>query len=106
MLKPVCPIISGNPKYFGLTQIEWALALFVFFFLSLVPAPGSYVGYGIWAIGIVLYPKLSKRVEENFIMVIIESMKIPSTLLGQFKRAVPPFNSPTGFGKKDENDKP
>jgi hypothetical protein len=100
MAKPVCPIISGNPAYFGLTQMEWAVALFAGFFICLIPAPLSHIGYGIWAAGIIIYPKISKRFEENFIMVLVESLQIPSTMLGQFKRAVPPFKPPCTINKK------
>ena len=35
-------------------------------------------------------------------MVVLESFKIPSTMLGQFKRAVPPINPDAGFEKKDQ----
>jgi hypothetical protein len=94
--KPVCPIVSGNPKYLGLTQIEWALALFIFLFISFVPPPYSYFGYGVWVIGIIVYPKIAQRYEENFIMVLVESFKIPSTLIGQFKRAIPPYKIQSG----------
>jgi hypothetical protein len=101
MSKPVCPIISGNPKYFGLTQIEWALALFIFLFISFISAPFCFIGYALWVVGVLLYPSIAKKFEENFIMVLIESAKIPSTMLGQFKRAVPPLNTPTEITKKD-----
>lgn len=95
MPKTVCPIISGNPRYFGLTQIEWAISLFVFFFINLLPSPFSYLGWVLWAAGVIVYPKVSKKFEENFIAVLLESLRIPSTLIGQFRRAIPPYN-PTG----------
>jgi hypothetical protein len=94
--KPVCPIISGNTKYLGLTQIEWALALFVFLFITFVPTPYSYVGYGVWVLGIFIYPKIAQRYEENFIMVLVEALKIHSTLIGQFRRAIPPYRIQSG----------
>jgi hypothetical protein len=90
MGKTVCPIISGNPRYFGLTQIEWAISLFIFFFINLLPSPFRYIGFVIWLAGIIAYPKISKKFEENFIAVLLESLRIPSTLIGQFRRAVPP----------------
>ncbi|MBN1292377.1 MAG: hypothetical protein JXB48_11105 [Candidatus Latescibacteria bacterium] len=92
MGKSVCPIISGNPRYFGLTQIEWAISLFVFFFINLVPFPFRYVGYALWVVGVIIYPKISKMFEENFAAVLIESCRIPSTLIGHFRRAVPPLD--------------
>lgn len=100
--KQVCPIVSGNTKYLGLTQIEWALALFVFLFITFVPTPYSYAGYVVWALGIFIYPKIAQRYEENFVMVLVESLKIPSTLIGQFRRAIPPYRTQSGslIGKK------
>ena len=95
MGKNVCPVISGNPRYFGLTQIEWAISLFVFFFINLVPFPFRFVGYAFWIIGVSIYPKIAKKFEENFIAVLIESCKIPSTIIGHFHRAVPPMNHET-----------
>lgn len=92
MGKTVCPIISGNPRYFGLTQIEWAISLFAFFFITIVPPPVRYVGYFLWVVGIIVYPKIARKFEENFLAVLLESSRIPSTLVGRFRRAVPPFN--------------
>jgi len=91
MPKIVCPIISGNPRYFGLTQIEWALSLFVFFFINILPSPFRYFGYAAWVAGVIAYPKISKKFEENFVAVLLESIRIPSTLIGQFRRAIPPY---------------
>jgi hypothetical protein len=88
--KTVCPIISGNPRYFGLTQMEWAMALFLFFLITLIPVPVRYIGYFIWVVGVIIYPKMSKKFEENFLAVLLESMKIPSTLIGHIRRAIPP----------------
>jgi len=96
--KNVCPIISGNPRYFGLTQIEWAISLFAFFFITLLPAPMRYIGYAVWGIGVIAYPKLSKKFEENFVAVLLESMKIPATLIGHFRRAVPPVSQEENSG--------
>lgn len=92
MSKKVCPIISGNPRYFGLTQIEWAMSLFVFFFINILPVPFRYIGYTVWVSGVIVYPKISRKIEENFIAVLLESLRIPSTLIGQFRRAIPPCN--------------
>lgn len=94
--KPVCPIVSGNTKYLGLTQIEWALALFGLVFISIIPAPLMYVLIGVWVIGIFVYPKIAQRYEENFVMVLVESLKIPSTIIGQFRRAIPPYRIQSG----------
>jgi len=90
MGKPVCPIISGNPKYFGLTQIEWAFALFLFFFVAIIPSPLKYFAFAIWLAGVIAYPRIARKFEENFIVVLVESIKIPSTIIGYFRRAVPP----------------
>jgi hypothetical protein len=89
MGKRVCSIISGNPRYFGLTQIEWAIALFIFFFVNLLPSPICYFGYVLWLAGVIAYPKISKKFEENFIAVLLESIRIPSTLIGQFRKSIP-----------------
>jgi hypothetical protein len=91
-MKTTCPIISGNPRYFGLTQIEWALALFIVFFITIIPSPYSYFGFMLWIVGVIAYPKVSKKFEENFISVLLESIKIPATLIGQIRRAIPPLN--------------
>lgn len=93
MGKPVCPIISGNPRYFGLTQIEWAFALFLFFFVVIIPSPLNYLAFVIWISGIVVYPKIARKFEDNFVVVLIESIKIPSTIIGHFRRALPPLES-------------
>lgn len=93
MGKRVCPIISGNPRYFGLTQIEWAISLFIFFFINLLPSPICYIGYVLWLSAVFAYPKISRKFEENFIAVLLESIKIPSSLIGQFRKVIPPYIS-------------
>jgi hypothetical protein len=90
MKRKTVPIVTGSRKVLGLTMAEWNLNL-VPFSAYVIFAPGWFkvLGLLIHLILIAVYVQVSKRFEQDYLVIYVQNRKLPNIVYGILETPLP-----------------
>jgi hypothetical protein len=91
MKRKTVPIVAGSRKVLGLTQAEWNINLVPFGFY-LIWIPGWLLKLGclfLHVILIIVYVQVSKRFEQDFLVIYMQNRKLPNIVYGILNSPLP-----------------